>query len=450
MIARLVKLIPWLAPLALYWAIVALVARVPTTAAIRATDVLFILALPVTFAAILGAVRSVSSSARPVLGILAVTLGITVAVALLEFTAAARLVSWELVSMWLRGEEQHYLHDSELGFRHVPNTRWFGRVRSDVEIAWGLPASASTPITITRDENGYRNVKHVAQADIVLIGDSYIEGVYVSDDQTISSFLQDRVGRAVANLGVAGYGTAQELIVLEQDGMRLKPKIVIWFFFEGNDLYNDEAFENTLLSSPEARASGWTQRHGWWRRSFIRNTHAQVRLLLHALVPRQSPHFGILTVEGHRGKTVLFGPEAAFPWTDFERRRWDKAQDTLREAARSTRERGINFLLAYVPIKFRVFRDFIDIPAGSELREWTLWPLPDFFAQFCRAEGLACLDLTEMLRGAVREGDMPYALADSHWNPEGHRLIARRLQEMLESLGWIPAHSAAARASAEK
>ncbi len=115
-----------------------------------------------------------------------------------------------------------------------------------------------------------------------------------------------------------------------------------------------------------------------------------------------------------------------------------------------THEDNINLLLVYVPIKFRVFRDFIDIPAGSELREWTLWPLPDFFGQFCHAEGLACLDLTELLRGYVREGGMPYAPADTHWSPEGHRLIAQRLQEMLESLGWIPAQSAAARAPAGK
>ena len=448
MIACFVRLTLWLAPLALYWATIALVARVPTTEAIRATDVLFVLAMPVTFGAILGAVRSVTRSASAVLGLLAVTLGITIAIALLEVAAAARLVHWEIVFMWLRGEEQHYVPDPELGFRHAPNTRWFGRLRGDIEDGWGLPASAPNPITVTHDVNGYRNVTHFAQADIVLIGDSYVEGRYVSDDQTISRFLQGRLGRAVANLGVAGYGTAQELLVLKQDGMRLKPGIVIWFFFEGNDLYNDHAFENTLFSSPEMRTDGLTEKHGWWRRYFIRNTHAQLRVLLHALVPSQCPHFGILTVEGHRWKTVLFGPEAASRWTHFERGRWESARETLTEAVKFTREHNINFLLVYVPIKFRVYRDFVDIPAGSELRGWTLWPLPDFFGQLCRAEGLACLDLTELLRGSVREGDMPYAPADSHWSPEGHSLIAQRLQVMLESLGWIPAHRDAARAPA--
>ena len=54
-----------------------------------------------------------------------------------------------------------------------------------------------------------------------------------------------------------------------------------------------------------------------------------------------------------------------------------------------------------------------------------------------RAEGLACLDLTGLLRDSVRTGGMPHAPTDSHWSPEGHRLIARALEEMLTSLGWL-------------
>ena len=87
--------------------------------------------------------------------------------------------------------------------------------------------------------------------------------------------------------------------------------------------------------------------------------------MLHALVPSQCPHFGILTVGRHRGKTVLFGREAALPWTDFERGRWERAQEMLMEAVRSTREHNIHLLLVYVPIKFRVYRDFVEVPVSK-------------------------------------------------------------------------------------
>jgi hypothetical protein len=101
-----------------------------------------------------------------------------------------------------------------------------------------------------------------------LIGDSYVQGDYVSDDQTTASLLEQRLGRPVANLGVAGYGIAQELVVLRRDALRLAPRIVIWFLFEGNDLYNGQDFENMRLALREAGgATAWPghpERRGVW------------------------------------------------------------------------------------------------------------------------------------------------------------------------------------------
>jgi lysophospholipase L1-like esterase len=437
--ARFARASVWLAPAALLWALLAFVARVATPEAATATDVLFVLALPLTYVALVGAAINASSRPRQVLlrGA-ALTIGLLMALSLLELAAAARLAHWELFFHWLRDEAQHYVADPDLGFRHTPNVRQSGRRRSDIELAWGLPASRPDRITITYDRHGYRNATELDRADIVLIGDSYVEGSYVSDDQVVSSLLRARLGRPVANLGVSGYGTAQELVVLNRDALPLQPRVVIWFFFEGNDLYNDALFESVMRTPREARATQWVAGHGWWRRSFVRNAHAHLRLMLYALVPRHCPHFGTVSIGPYRGQKVLFWPEAAVPWTEYERNLWDRAQHTLREAATATRERGVNLLLVYVPIKFRVYRDFIELPAG-ELRDWTLWPLPELFAQFCRTEGLACLDLTGLLRDSVRTGGMPHAPPDSHWSPEGHRLVARALEELLASLGWLRA-----------
>jgi hypothetical protein len=428
----------WLGAALLLWALLAVLARIPTREAATVTSVLFVLALPFTYLAVLGAV--VHASARPRRALMraaAVTLGLVVAVALLELAAAARLVHWELFLAGLRGEGDDYVPDPELGFRHAPDVRRSGRMRSDIETAWGLPASRADAITVTYDRLGYRNPTAPARADFVLIGDSYVTGHYVSDDQVVSRRLEARLGRPVANLAVAGYGTAQELIVLERDALPLAPRVVIWFFYEGNDLYNDHEFENVLLAPRSVRATAWTSQHRWWRRSLIRTAHAQLRLALFPIVPSEYPYAGILSAGPYRGQTVLFWPEAAVPWTEFERGRWEKARQTLRTAVADARAHDVKLLLVYVPTKFRVYRDFIDVPAGSELRDWTLWPLPDLFAEFCRSDGLSCLDLTAVLRDAVRAGGMPHAPADSHWSADGHQLVARRLVERLTEGGTL-------------
>lgn len=430
----------WLGPAVLVWGLLAFVARIASVEVATATDALFLLALPLSYVALLG--TAVHASARPRQALIraaALTLGLLMALTLLELAAAARLAHWELVFHSLRGGAHHYVADPELGFRHAPNVRQSLRPQSDIELAWGLPASRSDRITVTYDRRGYRNAAELDRADIALIGDSYVEGSHVSDDQALSSLLQADLARPVANLGVAGYGTAQELIALNRDAMPLQPQVVIWFFFEGNDLYDDYRFEKTVPGPHEAGTDPWTARHGWWRRSFVRNAQAQLRLVLYPIVPRYCPHFGIVSAGPRRGEKVLFWPEAAVPWTEFERDRWDRAQHTLREAARATRERDVTLVLVYVPIKFRVYRDFIDLPASSELRDWALWSLPYLFTQFCRTEGLTCLDLTGLLRDSVRTGGMPYAPTDSHWSLEGHRLIARALEELLTSLGWLRA-----------
>ena len=438
MLGRSIRAVLWLGPAALLWVVLAFVVWVANVEGVAITNILFVLALPLTYVAGVGAVVHASDQPRrAVMRVAALTLGIIAALTLLEMAAAVRLVHWELVFKALRGEQQHYVSDADLGFRHTPNARGSGRLRSDVEVACGLPASRADRVTVTYDPRGYRNVATLTRADIVLIGDSYVEGAYVSDDEVVSGFLQARLRRPVANLGVAGYGTAQELIVLERDALPFEPRVVIWFFFEGNDLYNDQEFENALLAPRERRAEAWTARHGWWRRSLVRNAPAQLRILLYPLVPSYCPYFGVVRAGSHRGQKVLFAPEAAFPWTDFERSRWERAQQTLRDAVRVTRAHEVNLLLVYVPIKFRVYRDFIEPSPGGELRDWTLWPLPDLFAHFCRTEELACLDLTGVLRDAVRAGGMPHAPADSHWSPEGYQLVARQLEDTLTLLGWL-------------
>jgi hypothetical protein len=47
-----------------------------------------------------------------------------------------------------------------------------------------------------------------------------------------------------------------------------------------------------------------------------------------------------------------------------------------------TRQHDARLLLVYVPIKYRVYRDSVELPARSALHRWTLWPLPALFEEF--------------------------------------------------------------------
>ena len=323
---------------------------------------------------------------------------------------------------------------------------------SDIEAQWSVPASMDRPITFTYDRLGYRNSHEIDQADVVLLGDSYVEGWYVSDDEVASSVMEPLLGRAVANLGVSGYGGMQELVVLKTDATRFGPKVVVWFFFEGNDLYNDQEFEKTLLyvsSNPEEYVDGERvfSRQTWQQRSFVLNAVRALRSRSARIVPSRIPYFGALYSANGQSREVYFQNYASVPWSDWLSQRWLSARAALEEGHRWCRERGIRLLVCYIPIKFRVYQPYVRFSAESPCRQWTLWPLPDLFTAFCMTSGIPSLDLTELFQNAVASGEMPYATADTHWGPEGHALVARRLAEEISRRGWLATNGTIAEGS---
>jgi hypothetical protein len=68
------------------------------------------------------------------------------------------------------------------------------------------------------------------RADIVVIGESYIEAPMIRDNALSTTVLAGLQGRKVANLGNSGYGPQQELAVLKRFGLPLRPKVVVWAF----------------------------------------------------------------------------------------------------------------------------------------------------------------------------------------------------------------------------
>src|SRR5262249_26014037 len=69
------------------------------------------------------------------------------------------------------------------------------------------------------DRHGFRNESDLAAADVILIGDSFVEGWNVSAAELLTERLAEQSGRTVANLGQSWYGPQQELEVLRRFGL---------------------------------------------------------------------------------------------------------------------------------------------------------------------------------------------------------------------------------------
>jgi hypothetical protein len=82
----------------------------------------------------------------------------------------------------------------------------------------------------------YGLVKSSGKYRILILGDSFTEGVHVKEAELFSSRLEkiDNEVEAV-NAGVGGYGTVQEYLYLTGEGLLFSPDLVLLMFFE-NDL----------------------------------------------------------------------------------------------------------------------------------------------------------------------------------------------------------------------
>jgi hypothetical protein len=101
------------------------------------------------------------------------------------------------------------------------------------------------------DERGFHNPKGIWNAthlEIAAVGDSFTQGACVSSDKNFVSLIRGRYP-ATLNLGMSGNGPLFMLAGIREYLSGLKPRIVLWFYFEGNDLSElaEEAKSRVLL-----------------------------------------------------------------------------------------------------------------------------------------------------------------------------------------------------------
>lgn len=121
-----------------------------------------------------------------------------------------------------------YLYDETLGWKNIPD--------------W----SATTfNRTLTINSKGLRDREYdLAKPEgvfrILVLGDSFTWGYGVSDEEIFterleSKLVEDGAKVEILNAGVSGWGTDQQLLFLEREGFKYEPDLVVLAFF----IYND-------------------------------------------------------------------------------------------------------------------------------------------------------------------------------------------------------------------
>jgi hypothetical protein len=323
------------------------------------------------------------------------------------------------------------ISDPELLAIHRPHAHQTGSaLGGDIATSYEVPRWDLTQFQwdVTYDRNGFRNQRDLEHADIAVIGDSFVEGLTVTDAELVTSQLEAVQGEVVANLGQSTYGPLQELIVLKRYALPLHPRAVVWMFFEGNDLQDVIGYQSAVQHPPDFL-------HAWWARSFTRSALLAVKRLAEPpLMPPGAKRAGLCQAPDGKQQTTYFGYRAK-PFSPEELNALDETARTIAAAYKLCVAQGARLIFVFVPTKFRVLHDLCQFADNSECRNWVL---PDMSkrlqsALHSTAPEIGYLDLTPSLVQAARTTESPYYRDDEHWTPLGHKVAADAISRYLQA-----------------
>jgi hypothetical protein len=364
--------------------------------------------------------------------LLLIPTGVILAWCLMEFPALINVFDYRRIGgpaeVWW-GKDN--VPDRELLHLRRPHSHFSGAVRGGLmELAYQIPPSDMTHFRwdVEYDDHGFRNEVDLKSADMVVIGDSFVEAMTVPTAQLMTSLLAHLQGKVVANLGQPDYGPQQELIVLRRYGLPLRPRTVLWMFYEGNDLEDVVRCDKAMRNS----SNFW---RAFLNRSLTRKAFLEVRRLFFA--PSEPPGATrsgfIQTAKGE--KLTLYFFCTAKPLTKEDLSALDETRRILAAAYQLCAAQGSRLVIVLVPDAFRVFHDFCRFPPESQCRTWVLDDMPQ---RLERAVGsvssqIGYLDLTPSLVEGVKKGAIPYYRDDTHWNEEGNEIAAEAINHDLSS-----------------
>ena len=122
---------------------------------------------------------------------------------------------------------------------------------------------------IKNDKFGFKNPNHIYEKniDLAILGDSYAEGLCMDESNDTPGHLR-KIGINAINLGVTGSGPLVTLAVFREYVEIFKPKYVLYFYFEGNDI-KDLEWEKNNTDLTNYLNSEYKQNHYYRKNEII-------------------------------------------------------------------------------------------------------------------------------------------------------------------------------------
>ena len=415
-------------------------------------------------------------SKRAPISILLVLFGILLACFLLE--GAARVLGLNPPT----GAPASFWQDDErFGWYHTPGAEGYYFNPPGEYNAYARVNEAGLidePYTEGKPEGVYR---------ILVLGDSFTEGLRVPMDAAFHSVLEQRLNEEgqkveVINGGVAGWGTDQQLLFYQEIGRRYDPDLVLVAFFPANDVMNNTmslerenfggvrkpyylledgelVLHNYPVGSEPEEGGGESEKPEATPPSPEPSLQALQPALEHSalyryLTPRlrvAAPGLALKLAEwglikpGSETRNAAQGPgyiPVAYgvyhvPLEPLWEQGWDTTAAILAELKRQVEGDGAALAVVVLPAQEQVVPGAWDLTLATfpamQSQTWDLDQPNRRLAGILDSLGIPYLDLLPVFRAA--DGASLFFPIDRHWNEAGHALAGEALASWLQSLG---------------
>ena len=296
-------------------------------------------------------------------------------------------------------------------------TGWQSRANHRFSGTYRDAAGKPYPVSVTSDEHGFRAFGRIdsERTKILFLGDSFTHAVQVSDSKTFYRQVGKALDAEVFACGVRGYGTLQELMLLEEWAPRIAPDIVVLQFC-ANDFINN---------SYELETRSYRNNNGMLRPYYVIN----YGLTGEASYANPRPLPAILELGSRHSRLVYFVVSRL----------------ALRRAARLD-ARTIEREIDRRGIEMDMFKDAVDTTASIlgwfKLRAGKATvlafnvtedePYNHWFRQVTLQHGMTVIEgVPSAMRDAERRGIVTRVADGAHWSEAGHAVAGETIAAFL-------------------
>lgn len=332
-----------------------------------------------------------------------------------------------------------YEPDDDLVFRLKKN---FRGVHSDFEFEYLIETNS---IGLRDTEIGPKSPGIIR---FVGLGDSfsYANGVQLHDTyfKRLEASLRNRGADVqVINCAVPGNSLLQEIRYLKRDGIRLEPDAVLVGFYVGNDFFDSSELYHKDGTPGMFVSDGWLvgTREIDREKNWVRRVTAPVRRFaqtrMHSYIFFRNRFSELLSRVGLRSPV----PPPEFCRREFSpmmQRGWEYTQELFLDLSVYAQAHNIRLHVILLPTIYQVYPQVWEQYVrtnGINPDEYDLDKPQTMLRTFLEQNNINCIDVLPAMRRNAAAGGQLFFPVDSHFSPDGHRVVADSLSSYLMSRG---------------